>query len=154
MNIFNAPREYPKIYEPYYDDFNFYEGREKWLESIKDIPEKAVYLFSIHWLHLEVYNGGFWQYFHNSTSVSSPEAIKGFSIIGMKDVSDIIKKASSKLGNEFPMDLETRREIVGDPENRMDFDELEELFYELADTKKFFRKKPKFVEYADQYSTL
>ena len=152
LNLFNASRYYPSIYEGYYDDFNFYEGREEWLKSIEHIPEKAVNLFCIHWLHLEIYNGGFWQYFHNSTSVTLPEAIRGFQAIGMSEVSSLIKEASLKLGDPFPFDTEERRQIVGTPEERMDFDSLEESFYELADTYQFFRKKPKFVEYADKYA--
>ena len=74
-SLFNAPRAYPAFYEPYCDSFNFYDGREAWLQSIVNIPPKAIHLFSVHWLHLEVYNGGFWQYFFNSTGTTAPEAI-------------------------------------------------------------------------------
>jgi hypothetical protein len=55
-SLFNAPRKYPEYYAQYEEKFNFYEGRDVWLNLIQDIPERAVYLFSIHWLHLEIYN--------------------------------------------------------------------------------------------------
>ena len=152
FSIFHAPRYYPRIYEPYYDDFNFYDGRDNWLKSIEKIPQKAVYLFAVHWLHLEVYNGGFWQYFFNSTSTSMPEAVAGFSAIGMPKVAEVIQEAALKVGDPFPFDRDERISIVGDPKNRMDFDLLEDKFYELADTEKFFRRKPKFVDFADAYA--
>ena len=150
--IFNAPRRYPRVYQPYQETFNFYEGRDKWIESTADAPTEAVLLFSIHWLHLELYNGGFWQYFFNSTGTSCPEAIEGFKAIGMPEVASVIEEAVAKLGETFPMDPENRRTVVGDPQNRMDFDELETQFYELADTKQFFRKLPKFVPNAEAYA--
>lgn len=150
--IFNKPRNYPHVYEPYYDKFDFYNGREAWLASIQTIPRKAVYLFSVHWLHLEVFNGGFWQYFHNSTSTSYPEAVEGFRAIGMPEVATVIENAALKLGNPFPFDKIVREEIVGPPEKRMDFMSFNEKFYELADTEKFFRREPKFVPYAEKYA--
>jgi hypothetical protein len=152
FHIFNAPRAYPVFYEPYYDRFNFYDGREAWLKSTTGIPAKAIHLFSVHWLHLEVYNGGFWQYFFNSTGTSAPEALEGFVAIGMPDVSIVIQEAMSKLGTPFPDQKELRESIVGPPDDRMDFADLDERFYELADTEKFFRKLPKFVPYADAYA--
>ncbi|MEM9017765.1 MAG: DUF4375 domain-containing protein [Verrucomicrobiota bacterium] len=150
--LFNAPRRYPRIYMPYYDQFNFYEGRDAWLRSTESVPKEAVLLFSLHWLHLEVYNGGFWQYFFNSTATTYPEASEGFSAIGMKDVARVVDEAAGRLGDPFPFGTEERREIVGDPGNRMDFDNLETEFYSLADTEQFFRKLPKFVPFAENYA--
>jgi hypothetical protein len=152
FHIFHAPRAYPAIYAPFYDRFNFYEGREVWLNSIAGIPEKAVHLFSLHWLHLEVYNGGFWQYFFNSTSTSAPEACAGFRAIGMGDVATVVKDAMSKVGTPFPFDKSAREVIVGGPRDRMDFNAEDSAFYDLADTERFFRRLPRFVPFADAYA--
>lgn len=70
--IFNGPRAYPSVYLPYCGQFNFYDGRAVWEKSIAPIPQAAVDLFCVHWLHLEVYNGRFWQYFFNSTGTTAP----------------------------------------------------------------------------------
>ena len=152
FSIFHGPRKYPEHYAPYYERFNFYEGREVWLQSIEDIPTKAVNLFSVHWLHHEIYNGGFWQYFYNSTCVSFPEAQTGFQAIGMPEVASLIGKAAALVGDPFPFDTDERRLIVGEPSDRMDFGELTDRFYELADTDKVFRRQPKFVQFADAYA--
>jgi hypothetical protein len=150
FSLFHAPRRYPRVFAPYYESFNFYEGRDKWLESIRDVPEPAVFLFSVHWLHLEVYNGGFWQYFANSTCISCPEAIAGFNAIGMPDVTDLVEQSSKQVGEPFPYDMDVRRKIVGGPHDRMSFED--DRFYELADTNKIFRRVPRFVPFADAYA--
>ena len=151
-SIFKAPRRYPRIYAPYNKTFNFYEGREKWIESTANAPREAVILYSLHWLHLEVYNGGFWQYFFNSTGTSFPEAVEGFRAIGMPEVALVVENAAAKLGESYPFNVDRRREIVGDPQNRMDFHEFETDFYALADTDKFFRRLPKFVPFAETFA--
>jgi Domain of unknown function (DUF4375) len=151
--LFNAPRSYPEFYAPHYDQLiQFYDGREHWLDSIKDVPQGAIHLFCVHWLHLEVYNGGFWQYFFNSTGVTAPEARDSFSAIGMPEVASVVSQAIDRLGLPYPFDRDVRQLRVGSPDARMDFDELETTFYDLADTAKFFRKLPKFVPFADNYA--
>ena len=152
FSIFNKPRIYPSVYEPYSHAFNFYDGRDAWLESISDIPTKAVHLFCVHWLHLEVYNGGFWQYFYNSSATMAPEARDGFVAIGMDDVAIIVQDAMARLGNPFPFEKSVRERIAGGPSNRMDFSTEDQAFYGLADTEKLFRRTPRFVSFADAYA--
>jgi len=151
ISIFNGPRKYPALYEPYYEHFDFYGGRANWLRSIETVPTKAVHLFALHWLHLEVCNGGFWQYFWNSTSTSMPEAVAGFRAIGMPEVAELIENAARKLGPEFPFDREDRIQII-EKVRESEFDAWDKQFYELADTPKFFRRVPKFVPFADAYA--
>ena len=150
--LFNAPRRYPRICASFYEQLNFYDGRDAWLRSIDAVPREAVLLFSLHWLHLEVHNGGFWQYFFNSTGTTYPEASEGFTAIGMQDVAQIADQAAPKLGAPYPFETEERRRIVGHPSDRMDFRDLDTQFYALADTEKFFRKLPKFVPFAEAYA--
>ncbi|AWW74264.1 hypothetical protein CD351_07460 [Erythrobacter sp. KY5] len=153
MGIFNAPREYPKVFEPYWDDFNFYDGRAAWLKSIEKIPDKAVNLFAVHCLHAEVHNGGFGQYFFNSTGTSAPEAVRGFGAIGMSEVASLIEDAMAVLGSPYPCDTtDARRDRLETLDEDFDFGDFDDRFYELADTEQFFRKLPKFVPFADRYA--
>ncbi|MEL6877061.1 MAG: DUF4375 domain-containing protein [Pseudomonadota bacterium] len=153
MGLFNAPRSYPKVFEPYWDTFNFYDGREAWLKSIETIPEKAVNLFAVHWLHAEVINGGFGQYFFNSTGTSAPEAVQGFRAIGMPAVANLIEEAMRVLGEPYPSGTtDERRDRLEVVDDESDFDSFDSRFYELADTEQFFRKLPKFVPFADRYA--
>jgi len=151
--LLNAPRAYPAFYAPHYDRLvAFYDGRDHWLRSIEGVPAGAVHLFALHWLHLEVHNGGFWQYFFNSTGVMAPEARDGFSIIGMPAVAAIVTRAMDRVAPTYPFDRDLRQQRVGPPEARLDFLDLDAEFYDLADTDTFFRKLPKFVPHADSYA--
>jgi len=153
MGLFHGPRAYPEYYERFYDRFDIYHGRAKWEKSIDGIPQAALDLWALHWLHLEVYNGGFLQFFENSTGVLAPEARDGFAAIGMKDVADIVQRAMDKLGNPYPFDREERNTVLMKmDERKMDFDQEDKEFYDLADTNKFFRRVPKFVPLADTYA--
>ncbi len=153
MGIFNARRQYPSVYLPYWEVFNFYDGRDKWRESIREIPEKAVNLFAVHWLHAEVYNGGFDQYFFNSTGTSAPEAVRGFAAIGMAEVAELVTEAMKALGNPYPDEsTDQRRDKLEQIEDETALSRFDDPFYELADTNQFFNKLPKFVPFADRYA--
>lgn len=150
--IFNKPRAYPAVYAPYEDRLDFYNGRAAWLASCEGVPVKAVHLYCVHWAHIEIFNGGFWQYFFNSTGVTAPEARDGFKAIGMPAVATLLQNAMDRVGTPYPFDRETRQKFVGDPDDRMDFSTEDELFYEAADTPRVFRRVPRFVPFADAYA--
>ena len=154
MGLFHGPRAYPEYYERYYDMFNIYDGRKAWEASIKDIPPAAVHLWSLHWLHLEVYNGGFMQFFWNSTGVLAPEARDGFLAIGMPEVAEVVQGAMDKIGRPYLFEKEEREQLFMSETNpdELEFNKEDISFYEIADTKKFFRRVPKFVPYADAYA--
>ena len=141
MGLFHAPRRYPRFLDPWYEQMNFYEGRDAWLASTERVPVEAVHLYALHWLHLEVFNGGFWQFFFNSTGVIAPEARDGFAAIGMPEVADCVTAAMTRLGDPFPFDREERMRIVGEPDARMEFEPEETRFIDLADTPKVFRRQ-------------
>jgi len=153
MGLFHGPRAYPEYYERFYDRFDIYNGRKKWDVSIEGIPQAAVDLWSLHWLHLEVFNGGFRQFFANSTGVLAFEARDGFSAIGMEKVADVVQCAMDKLGQHYPVERDNRlRALEGLEKQKVDWDQEDMAFYELADTEKYFRRIPKFVPYADAYA--
>lgn len=70
----------------------------------------------------------------------------------MPEVAQIIEKAMNKVGTPFPLEKADREKIVGGPGDRMDFADLDTTFYNLADTEQLFRKRPKFVPYAEAYA--
>lgn len=74
-----------------------------------------------------------------------PKLQQSFAVVGIPDVSQIVKKAMAKLGTPFHGEKGMREEIVGPPDDRMDFSDLDSGFYDLADTEKILRKLPKFI---------
>ena len=153
LNIFLLERPtYPEAFEPYFDKLNFYDGRQVWGASCAGVPRKAVLLYGLHWAHLEIANGGFWQFFFNSSGVLAPEARDGFRAIGMADVADVIQRAMDRLGQPYPFDRERRQEIVGAPDKRMDFGSEDDAFHALAGNPKLIGGAPRYFPQANAYA--
>jgi hypothetical protein len=103
----------------------------KWFEGLTK-PQQVC--FPTQWLCIEVYNGGFHQYFSNSTGLHAPEAVCGFRALGLNEIAEIVEKAMSVFGEEYPRDRETREEFLDsiegiDISESNPFFELDEVFY-------------------------
>jgi len=98
----------------------FYKNPEKLTLSEKNI----VYIGE---LENEVNNGGFHQYFFNSSGNSTMETINALEVIGSKIFLDLFKKAINKFPNGIvPKDINERQKILLDITEKN-----EELWYEL-----------------------
>jgi hypothetical protein len=117
--------------EPYWDVFDIYNGLKGFETSIRGVPRPAVLLYAAHFCHSEVHNGGFLQFFWNNTGVLAPEAIEGYSVIGMPTSASLLKEAASRLGTPYPRDREDRWEALlaaserGKPELMRIFEKLD-----------------------------
>ena len=103
MNYFDNIKE---IWEA----VSIYEGPEVYLRNLKPFPKKLVHVFAVHWLESEVCNGGFHQFFSNSTGIVAPEALQGLHAIGEEDLFTLANEAVSQLGKPFPRDRDERNE--------------------------------------------
>lgn len=87
-----------------------YEGEETFLEAFTKYPREVGHLFAAHLTHAEICNGGFTQFFDNTTGVLAPEAIEAFEAIGLPEVSSIIKEAVSLFSTPYLRDRDKRME--------------------------------------------
>ena len=67
---------------PIWDAINIYDGPEVFLTTLNHVSREAGLLFAAYFCQTEVCNGGFHQFFFNSTGVLAPEAVDGFTAIG------------------------------------------------------------------------
>ncbi len=93
-------------------------------------------LYPTHYLCADVYNGGFHQYFSNTTALHAPEAIEGFRELGLNDIADLVQEAVSVFGREFPRERHCREgflnSIAGSERSEWDpFFHMDDRFYEL-----------------------
>ena len=93
---------YWSIVEPVFDEIDIYQGSEEFVRTFATVPRPAGLLFAAHFCQSEVCNGGFNQFFANSTGVLAPEAIEGFKAIGQDFVANLIQQACSLFGEPFP----------------------------------------------------
>jgi len=98
--------DYWSIVEPFWEAINIYEGPEVFRQTFDSVPKVSGLLFAAHLCQSEVCNGGFRQFFSNSTGVLAPEAAEGFREIGQSKVAILIQSAIGLLGSPYPRDRE------------------------------------------------
>jgi hypothetical protein len=110
--------------------------------QIQSVPQK---IFSaVRWLEGEVFNGGFVQYFTNSSSETAPFVVTALETIGALKALNISKRAIS---TAFPDGLpETQQEIADSADARYDelakaLESIDQEFFACADelTEKLFQ---------------
>jgi len=125
---------------------SIYDGVEVFKAGFGEYPSWVGDLLAVHWILSEVSNGGLKQFFWNSTGILAPEAVEGFSQMGLPEVAKVVKEAMAFFGAEYPRDKNRRRELLGDCEGSP-FVAMEERLYALSDD-----GFEKFYETMDDYA--
>lgn len=125
--------------EPIWDDLPISSRFNKLSEFMAELTEGQAGLISLDWCQKEIRNGGIQQLFCNSTGNLIPWAIKGFEMIGAPKYADILHRASSKLGPEYPKSGSARRKAYKKlAQTAIDeIEKLEDLFFELINSKEY-----------------
>lgn len=144
--------EYWKAVEAVWTSISIYDGPAVFLQQYRRVKPEVGLLFAAHWLYSEVCNGGFHQFFSNSTGVLAPEAARGFRAIGLQDSADLIEKAMQWFGEPYPRERVERIDRLGSltGENREEWDpflKLDEEFYDQLEAGLFDRA-------ADEYARV
>lgn len=126
-------QDYWPLIEPDFDRVSIYDGPDRFLADIKDMPDWRIHLLAVHWCDSEVCNGGFHQFFFNSTGVLAPEALRGYEAIGRTDLADLLRQAMTRLRPEYPRDRTARQRALkgGLFRKRPDFNDLDDRYYKL-----------------------
>lgn len=91
-------------------------------------------LYALRWTDAEVGNGGFDQYFTNSTGYLLPEAQEGARTLGSLEWASLLDEARDIFGADYPRDREERTarlEALGE-EVQTRLDDLDGRLYALA----------------------
>jgi hypothetical protein len=107
-----AKQPYWDFIEQAFENVSIYDGEKAWLSGLRKYPEWVGDLLAVHWTMSEVENGGFRQFFLNSTGVVGPEAVKGFKRIGLLEAAKLVEKAMLYLGPVYPRDRKKRERIL------------------------------------------
>lgn len=107
-----------------YNDYQTYQN-----DLAQFTPEQCN-VFAMEWYFAEVYNGGHYQFWTNSTGIVWKEALAGFKMIGFTAGIEIMEKSQHIFGEGIPFDREQREHILDQlgEENSDLFAELENLF--------------------------
>ena len=118
------------VIDPLWNVINIYDGPGVFLATFNQVSRGAGLLFAAHFCQSEVCNGGFHQFFFNSTGVLAPEAVDGFTAIEQVQVADLLRQAMALLGSPYTREREARQATIDLlPPGR--FDELDGKFFAL-----------------------
>jgi hypothetical protein len=130
---------YWSLVEPVWLQLNcsWEDGWEEFVRQFGAIRTEVGHLYAAHWCQSEVCNGGFHQFFSNSTGLLAPEALEGFRAIGLAEWAEILNAGMKYFGSLYPRERDQRDEHLPSRQNttrRVDpFYRLDERFYESAD---------------------
>jgi hypothetical protein len=155
--------EYWSVLDPIWDKI-IIDTPETFAQTFGEVSRSAGLLYAAHFCQSEVCNGGFTQFFWNSTGVLAPEAVDGFIAIGQPHVAEVVERAMNMLGSPFRRDRTARwaaldtlrderdkqRDPAGRPRNNniSSFRELDRKFYSLRAS-----EAGGFENAADAYAT-
>ena len=146
----NTHTSYWEVVEPFWEAVDIYGSPDRFIGTFSKVPRKVGHLFAAHWCQAEVCNGGFHQFFCNSTGVLAPEALEGFRAIGMLEWAALLGKAMSTFGRSYPRDREARRSLLPQAatgQRREQWDPFCGL-----DSKFYLDQRPTWERAADDYS--
>jgi hypothetical protein len=108
-------------------------------------------LYALHWTRSEVENGGFHQFFYNSTGMLGAEALAGAERIGAADFAAVIREAFSIFPDGPIEDNVSRQDYMGElgDEHIATLEKLDDRFYALMgheDESTLARKCAAYVE--------
>ncbi len=130
---------YWKLVDPICEAVSIYDGPEVFLHQYAAVPEASRVLFAAHWCQSEICNGGFDQFFFNSTGVLAPEAVEAFRKLGMPKVAALVEQAMSLFGPIYPRDRANRFDALDTIRKASDkkagaFGKLDDLFFILIES--------------------
>ena len=133
------PTDYWQLVEPVWDSLVRWDEIPAFQSAFASTEASARTLFAAHWLYSEVCNGGFHQFYWNSTGVLAPEAADAYAAIGMPRTAEIVRRSMSWFPTPYPRDRETRIELLDSyaemhPESHHPFRSLDDEFYGVVES--------------------
>ncbi len=113
-------------------------GPVEFVRQFQSVRPEVGNLYAAHWCQSEVRNGGFHQFFSNTTGLLAPEALDGFLAIGAVEWAEILTEAMKHFGTPYPRARDDREVFLPMRQRRVSdgwdpFHQLDEHFYEWAD---------------------
>jgi hypothetical protein len=85
---------------------------EPFARTLAELRPEERYLYAVFWCHAEVCNGGFHQFYGNTTGVVAPEAAEGFEALGLHECAALVRDTMRFFGAHFPRERATRLALL------------------------------------------
>jgi hypothetical protein len=122
--------DYGRLVEPVWGKISTSDRPEVFRRQYRQVRPEVGHLFAAHWCQSEVRNGGFYQFFWNSTGVLAPEAVEGFRAIGLPGCAELLAEAMRYFGVPYPRERVARQTRLSELPGECDsFAELNARFW-------------------------
>jgi hypothetical protein len=130
--------DYWKLVGPVWDSLVQWDAVPEFQSAFSSAEVSARTLFAAHWLYSEVCNGGFHQFYWNSTGILAPEAADAYEAIGMPRTAAIIRRSMSWFPPPYPRERHARLYLLdgydeAHPKDHGPFRSLDDEFYDVAE---------------------
>jgi Domain of unknown function (DUF4375) len=137
---------------PAWKSVSIYDGPDVFLAQFSQLRPEIGHLFAAVWCQSEVLNGGFQQFFANSTGVLAPEALKGFRALGLVEWADLLEEAMGLFGEPYPRVRDKRTSVLsslvnGERNALNPFRKLDDGFIKWTKV-----ERGRFARIADEYA--
>ncbi len=102
------------------------DDKTQYGDDVSVLSEAERIFYITQTLEMEVNNGGFSQFFYNSSGKFSNELVRAFAAIGANTTAGICQKAVAAFGRDIPVDRAEREEILDELES----EEINEILEE------------------------
>jgi hypothetical protein len=136
-------RDPMKVIEPLWWTVSIYESKEKYEKDLEPFSRQQRAVFAMMWYMAEVFNGGHYQFYSNSTGIVWEDAMEGFELIGLMEGKEIIEESVNRFGNKPSFDREEREKALDQLND--DFDDLDSRFYRLDNTVSITKRISDFI---------
>lgn len=120
------------LVDPLWWSVSIYDGLAQYEADLKSFSAAQRAAFAMVWLDGEVNNGGFDQFFFNSTGIVWKDALAGYRLFGLTRCAEIMKHALSKWGGTVPFDRAKRQTLLLEQDS-LEFDEDDTNYYHLEE---------------------
>ena len=101
------------VVEPMWEDLNFYEDPQTTAGFFARASPVQGAMIAMWWCRSEVCNGGFDQFFWNSTGMIWPYALQGFRLVGANSYAELLENALSVFpGGVAPLERNERDAVL------------------------------------------
>ena len=104
----------------------YLDNKTQYGENMYVLSEAERIFYITQTLEMEINNGGFSQFFYNSSGNFSNELVGAFTAIGASATASICQKAISAFGRDIPVDREEREKMLYELQS----DEIDEILEE------------------------
>jgi hypothetical protein len=131
--------DYWNLVKPVWETISIYDGGDRFVAHYASAPEVSRVLFAAHWCQSEICNGGFHQFYGNSTGVLAPEAADAFRKLGMPRTAELISRSISWYDSPYPRDRAVREDLLdahanANPDAPDPFDALDDPFFKVLES--------------------